>query len=113
MVASKALLERGFWMRLGWPCRRDTVYEVYEYQDARYDPERREGGLFSQYNESFLKLKAEARGYPDCVRDAENEYRYVREFSTSEGVALDKDAIRPNPAKRGISKLCLNSIWES
>jgi hypothetical protein len=87
------------------------VYEVYEYQVTRYDPETREGGLLAQYIDTFLKLKAEASGFPDWVRDAEDEDRYVREFFDSEGVALDKDAIRPNPAKRGLAKFCLNSMW--
>jgi hypothetical protein len=86
------------------------VYEVYEYQVTRYDHETREGGLFAQYVDTFLKLKAEASGYPDWVCDAEEQDRYVREFSASEGVALDKDAIRPNPAKRDLAKLCLNSM---
>jgi hypothetical protein len=89
------------------------VYEVYEYQVTRYDPETREGGLFAQYVDTFLKLKAEASGYPDWVHDAEDEDRYVREFSASEGIVLDKDAICRNPAERGLAKLCLNSMWAS
>jgi hypothetical protein len=87
------------------------VYEVYEYQVTRYDPQTREGGLFAQYIDTFLKLKAEASGFPDWVQNADDEDRYVRDFNTSEGVALDKEAIRPNPAKRGLAKLCLNSMW--
>jgi hypothetical protein len=63
------------------------------------------GGLFAQQIVTFLKLKAEASGYPDWVYTAEDEDRYVREFSISEGVALDKKAIRPNPARRGLAKL--------
>jgi hypothetical protein len=84
------------------------VYEVYEYQVTRYDPQTREGGLLAQYIATFLKLKAEASGYPDWVRDAEDEDSYVRDFNTREGVVLDKEAIRTNPAKRGLAKLCLN-----
>jgi hypothetical protein len=84
---------------------------VYEYQITRYDPETREGGHYAQYIDTFLKLKAEAIGYPDWLHTAEDEDRYVRDLNTSEGVAFDKDAIRPNPAKRGLAKLCLNSMW--
>jgi hypothetical protein len=87
------------------------VYEVYEYQVTRYDPKTRESVLFAQYIDTFLKLKAEASGFPDWVHNADDEDRYVRDFNTSEGVALDKDGIRPNPAKRGLAKLCLNSMW--
>jgi len=38
--------------------------EVYEYEMTKYDPQTREGGLFSDYFNTFLKHQAEARGYP-------------------------------------------------
>ena len=34
------------------------IYEVYEYQVTPYNPETGEGGLFVEYINSFLKLKA-------------------------------------------------------
>jgi hypothetical protein len=40
-------------------------FDVYEYQVIRYDPQTREGGLFAQYIDTFMKLKAEDSGYPD------------------------------------------------
>ena len=67
--------------------------------------------FFIQYIDTFLKLKTEASGYPSWVRTPEDEDRYIANFSASEGVLLDKDAIRPNAAKRGLAKLCLNSMW--
>jgi len=39
------------------------IYEVYEYQVTRYDPETREVVLFVDYINTFLKLKAEASRY--------------------------------------------------
>jgi hypothetical protein len=42
------------------------VHEVYEYQVTRYDPQTGDGGLFAQYINLFLKLKAETSGYPNC-----------------------------------------------
>jgi hypothetical protein len=38
------------------------VYEFYEYEITQYDPTTGEGGLFVQYTNTFLKLKAEASG---------------------------------------------------
>ena len=35
---------------------------------------------------------------------------YRREFNVTEVIWLDKDAISPNPVKRGQAKLCLNSM---
>ena len=62
-------------------------------------------------SDTFLKLKAEASGYPNWVQCPEDEDRYISDFTKSEGIQLDKDAIGPNPAKRGLAKLSLNSMW--
>jgi hypothetical protein len=87
------------------------VYEVYEYETTQCVPQSRDGGLFVDYINTFLKLKAEASGFPTWVRTREDEESYIKAFYESEGVQLDRDTIRPNAAKRGIAKLCLNSMW--
>ena len=87
------------------------VHEGYEYQVTQYDPQTGNGGLFAQYIDTFLKLKAEASGYPSWVQCPADEDRYISEFANSEGIQLDKNAIGSNPAKRGLAKLCLNSMW--
>jgi len=85
--------------------------EVYEYPATKYNPHPREGGLFSDYINTFLKHKAEARGYPIWVRNTEDEERHFENFNAKEGVLLNRDSIRPNAANRGLAKLCLNSFW--
>jgi len=60
---------------------------------------------------TFPKLKAEASGYPSWVRSPENEERYIHSFRECEGIELDKASLTYNPAKRGLAKLCLNSMW--
>jgi hypothetical protein len=40
-----------------------------------------------------------------------DEDRCFREFQASEGILMDIDNIGPNPVKRGLAKLCLNSMW--
>jgi hypothetical protein len=87
------------------------VYEVYEYEVTRYDPQTGSGGLFAVYIDTFLKLKAQASGYPSWVRTPEDEDRYIQSFEESQGIRLDKDAIGHNPPKRALEKLCLNSMW--
>jgi len=64
-----------------------------------------------EYIDTFLKLKTEASGYPDWVGTPEEEDRYIANFFASEGIRLDKEAIRTNAAKRGLAKVFLNSIW--
>jgi len=45
------------------------------------------------------------------VRTREYRDRYVDNFYESEGIRLDKEAIRPNAAKRGLAKLSLNNMF--
>ena len=78
---------------------------------TQYDPQTGQGGLFVQYIDTFLNLKTEASGYPSWVRTPEDVDHYTANFRASEGVLLDKDAVKPNAAKRGLTKLCLNSMW--
>ena len=87
------------------------ILEVYEYEVTKYDTRTREWGLFPSYINTFIKLKAEASGFPTWVRTPEDEKRYVEAFSTREAVRLDRDAIRPNAAKRGLEKICFKSLW--
>ena len=84
---------------------------MYEYNVTHYDPQTGQGGLFVDYINNFLKLKTKASGYPDWFRISEDEDRYIHNFYASESIRLDREAIRPNAAKRGLAKLCLNSMW--
>jgi hypothetical protein len=87
------------------------IYELYEYNVTRYDPETREGGLFAGYIDNFMKLKAEAIGYSAWVRTPAEKEQYIESFWNSEWGHLDREAIKPNAAKRGLAKQCLNSMW--
>jgi hypothetical protein len=86
------------------------VHEVYEYQVTRYDPQNGDWG-FAEYINTFLKLKAEASGYPNWVQCPEDEDRYISEFQKSEDILLEKGNIGLNHAKSGLAKLCLTSMW--
>ena len=87
------------------------IHEVYEYNVTRYDPETREGGLLADYIDTFFKLKVEASGCPAWVRTPADEGRYIVSFWKNGGIRLDREAIKPNAAKRGLAKLCLISMW--
>lgn len=88
------------------------IYEVYHYPNtAQYDPTTKTGGLFSEQVDLFMKIKAEASGYPDWVTTDTEKDRFIKQFHTKVGVLLDKDNISPNPALRSIAKICLNSFW--
>jgi hypothetical protein len=87
------------------------IYEVYEYRVNGYDPHTGEGGLFVDYINTFLKLKAEASGYRCWVRGPDDEEHYIESFWQSEGIRLDRESVRANAARRRLAKLCLNSMW--
>ena len=70
------------------------IHEVHEYAVTQYDAATGEGGQFVEYIDTFLKLKAEASGYPSWVRTPADEDRYIEEFRQSEGILLDKNSIR-------------------
>jgi hypothetical protein len=72
---------------------------VYEYTVTQYDPKTHHGGLFAEHRDTFIKLKAEACGFPGWVRTAVDENRYVQASWDSEGFRLDKDRIHNNAAK--------------
>ena len=55
-------------------------------------------------------MKTKASGYPYWVRTPEDVDHYIANFRASEGVLLDKEAVKPNAVKRGLAKVCLNSM---
>ena len=90
------------------------VYEVHHWPEtSRYGPKTNTGGLFTEYVNTFLKLKQEASGWPEWCVTADDKARYVREYQEREGIKLDPDNIRKNPGLRSLTKLLLNSFWVS
>jgi len=88
------------------------IYEVYHYSEStRYCLETKLGGLFTEYINTFLKVKVEASGYPhDCQTDAQKQ-NYVQSYLDKEGVVLDPAKIEFNPGLRLVGKAALNSLW--
>ena len=78
---------------------------------TQYNPKTGKGRLFVEYSNIFLKLKAEASGYLSWIRTPADEDQYIDIFWQSEGVPLDTNKIKYYAAKRGLAKLCLNSMW--
>jgi len=62
------------------------IYEVYEYQVTQYNPKTGECGLFDDFINTFLKLKAEASGYPGWARSPADKELYIESFWKIEGI---------------------------
>jgi hypothetical protein len=88
------------------------IYEIYHYPETtKFDPRTREGGLFKEYVETFLKLKQEASGYPKHCRTEDDKAEYIRSYAQRQGITLDSQRIQVNPGLRLVAKLFLNSCW--
>lgn len=88
-----------------------AIFVIWQYRMTELDPSTGEGGLFSEYIDTFLRLKQQASGFPAwCVDDAKKE-RYIREYQEKEGVLLEREKIVKNAGLRSVSKISLNSFW--
>ena len=88
------------------------IHEVLHWQETEmYNPVTKEGGLFTQYINTFLKLKQESSGYPQNVKSEEEKQAYIDQYLEHEGILLDKECIDKNPGLRSLSKLALNSFY--
>ncbi|KYN20104.1 hypothetical protein ALC57_07532 [Trachymyrmex cornetzi] len=59
--------------------RVSEVSEIWQYKITRYNPDTRQGGLFTGYISRFLQLKQEASGWPNECVDDEAKERYLRQ----------------------------------
>ena len=89
----------------------EKIYEVWHYKNkSQYDKEKKYGGIFSEYVNTFLKIKQECSGWPAWVKSEEDKDRFIDEYYKAGGVKLDKEKICHNPGLRALSKLSLNSL---
>ncbi|KAJ8019010.1 putative DNA polymerase [Holothuria leucospilota] len=108
----------GTWVTLEVQKAIEKGYEIKRVEvvwhftkSAKYDRETKEGGLFTDYVNTFLKVKQEASGWPDwCVTEVDRQ-RYLKEYARNEGITLEPSKIEKNPGLRALAKLMLNSFW--
>ena len=88
------------------------IHEVLHWPETEmYDPVTKQGGLFTQYINTFLKLKQEASGFPPHIKTEQEKDKYIQEYLDHEGILLDKESIVKNAGLRSLSKLALNSFY--
>ena len=88
------------------------IFEIYHWNEtSQFNRETGESGLFAGYIDMFLKLKQEASGWPDSVASEKDKAQYLSDYKEREGIVLDKENIKKNPALGSIAKLLLNSFW--
>ena len=88
------------------------IHEVLHWKESEmYHPVTKQGGLFTQHINTFLKLKQESSGYPQNVKSEEEKQAYIDQYLDHEGILLDKECIDKNPGLRSLSQLALNSFY--
>jgi hypothetical protein len=99
----KKALEKGYVVQ--------RIYEVWHFDETeQYDPKTKTGGLFTNYVNTFLKMKQEASGWPEWCQSENDKWRYIRDYHEKEGILLDYNNIQNNPGLRALAKLMLNSF---
>ena len=89
-----------------------NIYEVWHFNEiSQYNPISKDGGVFTGYVNTFLKIKQEASGWPEWCQSEEDKQLYIEKFYNTEGICLEYSKIEKNPGLRSLSKLMLNSFW--
>ena len=88
----------------------DQGYNVLKVHEIWHFPQS-SASFFTQYINTFLKIKQEADEWPsDVGEDEAKRQGYIAHYLEHEGVRLGYHAIEKNPAKRALAKLMLNSF---
>ncbi|XP_053381796.1 uncharacterized protein LOC128546133 [Mercenaria mercenaria] len=79
------------------------IYEVYHFpKTEQYDPTTKTGGIFTEYINTFLKLKQESSGWPDWIETEDDKTRYLNNYWENEGIQLDYSNIQKKKGKRAL-----------
>ena len=71
------------------------IYEIWHFDDvSRYDPTTKTGGLFTNYVNTFLKLKQEASGWPEWCKTEDDKRTYIDFYYQKEGIRLEYKNIK-------------------
>ena len=68
-------------------------------------------GLFKHYKDTFLKVKQESSDWPAWCTTEDLKKLYIENCKEREGIGLDYDAIKKNPAAQARYKSELNNAW--
>jgi hypothetical protein len=69
----KKALEKGYVVQ--------RIYEVWQFDETeQYDPKTKTGGLFTDYVNTFFKMKQEASCWPEWCQSENDKWRYIRDY---------------------------------
>jgi len=100
----------GTWTHLELNKAIEKGYKILKIHEVHHFEEGIEG-LFADYVNTWLKIKAECSGFPSHCVTEEQKQDFIETYYEKEGIRLDYDKIIPNKGMRSVSKLFLNSLW--
>jgi hypothetical protein len=60
---------------------------VWHFDETeQYDPKTKTRGLFTDYVNTFLKMKQEASGWPEWCQSKNDKWGYIRDYHEKEGI---------------------------
>jgi len=83
-----------------------TIYEVWNWPE-----EKRTNNLFTDFINTFLKIKLMGAGFPRQNMTNEEKNEYVTEIKKRENIDIKVEEIDDNPGLRALGKSCLNTLW--
>ena len=76
------------------------IHEVWHFRE-----EDRHMSLFSDYVNTWLKIKQECAGWPDDCTTPEQKQAYITAYEEKQGIRLEH--VQKNPSRKTIAKLML------
>ena len=80
------------------------IHEVWHFEKSKV-------GLFKDYVNTWLQIKQEFAGWPRWCETQQQKQEYLRRYKEKEGITLENVADPPNPGRKQVAKLMLNSFW--
>ena len=88
----------------------NIIFEVWQYdQSSVYNGKT--DGLFTDYMNTFMRLKMVASGYPSYCKTEEEKHKYIKRVEIHEEITLNPLDIEYNAGRRAVAKICLNNLW--
>jgi hypothetical protein len=66
------------------------------YDISQYEPVTKNGGIFTEYVNTFLKIKQEASSWPEWCKTKEDQQMYINNYYEKEGTWLTAEHIKKN-----------------
>jgi len=77
-------------------------YEVWHFEE-------KSSNLFKEYVKDFMKIKLETSPWKNDFSTIQD---YIVAVKSYLNIDLDPANVAPNPGKRTVTKICLNSLWD-